>query len=442
MVRFAAIRGARSSEDSSRLTVQVQVEDGLPRLVRGQMGYSTTAGIAGDAAWSHRNFRGGARVLELSGTARTGLLSPEERPVQRYGLSLLLRQPHFFHRRLSGLVRPFSEYRDDLRDRSVELGSEASVLFERGPRRSVTLRYGLTSRYILDARPGGTIGRDEDLAEILARLDSLDLDRRTSSLSLTTRWGQGGMEGRSPVRWDSLGSLELAGPPVLSTVEYGKIVLEGMTGIQIQPWVRLSARAGVARVFPFGASIPAPDGSNRLESYLKLRDATLTAGGSRDVRGWGSELLGPKIPDLDVDAGDGHFLPAGTYIPLGGLARWTASVQVEFPFPFVGWPHGAHLFLDAGRVWTPDQRSLPTEDPLVPGQKGNRPWLGTGAGITVSTPVGPVQLDLGYKVNPSLLDVRSPGAVARALTAGESVESVPAEPIRRWHLHFSIGGIR
>lgn len=109
------------------------------------------------------------------------------------------------------------------------------------------------------------------------------------------------------------------------------------------------------------------------------------------MRGWATELLGPKIPDLEVVSVGGSGSPgeetlsAASCIPLGGLVRWTGSLQLELPLPFAGWPHGSHLFLDGGRVWTPDRRLLPTKEPLIPDQE---------------------------------------------------------DPIRRWHLHLSIGRIR
>ncbi|MFO8175391.1 MAG: BamA/TamA family outer membrane protein [Longimicrobiales bacterium] len=308
----------------------------------------------------------------------------------------------------------------------------------------MALSYALTYRDILDSRPGGTIGQDQDLVDVLRSLDTLNLDRRTSSLALSARWGPHGAPSPEAWDWSVQGTGEIAGPPGLSMVEYGKVVMEGSVGRLVLPWLRMATRVGFGRVFPYGVSVPAPDGSDRLEVYLKLRDATLTAGGARDVRGWANELLGPKLPDFRLTSGDegDDAVRAGRYIPLGGLARWTGSLQLEFPFPGLGWPHGAHLFLDGGRVWTPDGRFLPTAEPLVPDQLRNRPRFGTGLGVSFSTPVGPLQLDLGYKLNPTLLDMRSPWAVARALAGGEDVASVPEEALRRWHLHFSIGRIR
>jgi outer membrane protein assembly factor BamA len=100
------------------------------------------------------------------------------------------------------------------------------------------------------------------------------------------------------------------------------------------------------------------------------------------------------------------------------------------------------VFLDGGRIWTPDGRFLPTAEPLIPGQIRARSRFGSGLGVSFATPVGPIQLDVGYKLNPSALDLRNPGAAACALAAGEGLDAAPEKPIRRWHLHFSIGRIR
>lgn len=443
LVRLATTRTERSPEADSLVDVQIRVDEGKLRLVSGGLGYVTESGLSGDLSWGHRDFLGGARILDVSTAARTGWLAPEENRTERYGVSVLLRQPYLFDRRLQGSIRPFVEYRDDLRDRSAEAGTETSVFYERGPQRSVTLRYALTQRWILDTGPAGPLGECEELAECLRNLEALRLDRLTSSLGLTVRWGRALDLQRRIRGWSVMGSGEVAGPPGLSTVQYGKVVGEGSLGLPLNDWLVLSGRAGFGRLFPYGASIPAPDGSDRLEIYLKLRDAILTAGGASDVRGWGPELMGPKVPDIKVeDADETSFRGGRRYLPLGGLARWTASTQVEFPLPFVGRPHGSHLFLDAGRIWTPDGRFKLSETPLIPGEMGDAVRLGAGFGVLMATPVGSLQVDLGYKLNPSLLDVRDPKKVANALAAGESVEDVPKTPLRRWHLHFSVGRIR
>lgn len=442
LVRVAVTGTEPDSTRSDQVDVSLRVTESSLHLLSGRTGWSMGSGISADLSWSHRNFRGGARTLEVSTLARTGLLAPEATEARRYGLSVSLRQPWLFHHRVEGVVRPFVEYRDDLRDESVQFGGDMSALYRMGSRRNFTLRYSLTSRRVIRAGAGVVLGQETDLVNLLATLDTLDLDRRTSSFSATGRWARASSSGTDAARepdWSVFASTELAGPGGLSTVEYGKAVGEATGLLPLGTGISLRGRIGGGTVMPFGGSVPAPDGSNRLETYFKLRDAVLTAGGSQDVRGWGSDLLGPKAPDVVVS--DEGTVSSARYLPLGGLARWTGSFQVEVPLPFLGRPHGLHTFLDAGRVWTPDTRFLPTDQPLIPDQLGDEVRWGTGLGVSLGTPVGPVQLDVGYKLNPSLLDVRDPADVGQALIDGEPIRDVPARDIRRWHLHLSIGGI-
>jgi outer membrane protein assembly factor BamA len=176
-------------------------------------------------------------------------------------------------------------------------------------------------------------------------------------------------------------------------------------------------------------------------SMLRLRDVAFTAGGTRDVRGWGSQLAGPKLPEVRVltqedDAGTAVTdTIAERFAPIGGLARLTGSVEAQLPMPLMGPKWQSFVFLDGGRVWTPDTRFA-----LNAGEVDQDDFFAsTGLGVGYETIVGSVQLALGYKLNPSAFDERAPQAVLDALVAGQSIETVPPESRRRWHLHFSIG---
>jgi len=93
------------------------------------------------------------------------------------------------------------------------------------------------------------------------------------------------------------------------------------------------------------------------------------------------------------------------------------------------------LFLDAGRIWTPDRRFALNAGEIDQGDY----FTSVGAGIGYETVVGAIQFAVGYKLNPSALDLRSPQGVLEALQQGRPISSVPTEPRRRLHLHFSIG---
>ena len=65
------------------------------------------------------------------------------------------------------------------------------------------------------------------------------------------------------------------------------------------------------------------------------------------------------------------------------------NYNAEIRFPFLGPLYGA-AFWDAGNVWE-------TSSDWEPGDL----YYGTGMGIRIKSPVGPVRLDFGYPINPS-----------------------------------------
>ena len=126
---------------------------------------------------------------------------------------------------------------------------------------------------------------------------------------------------------------------------------------------------------------------------------------------------------------------AERYSPVGGLARLLGSAEVQLPVPGFGDAWQSFVFLDTGRIWTPDRRfSLNAGD-----LDQNDYYASVGAGIGYETVVGAIEFAVGYKLNPSPLDLRSPQGVLEALEEGRPLSSVPIESRRRFHLHFSIG---
>jgi len=163
---------------------------------------------------------------------------------------------------------------------------------------------------------------------------------------------------------------------------------------------------------------------------------TFSAGGSRDVRGWGSQLVGPKLPEVRVrqEAGQDVYF-AERYTPVGGLSRLHASAEMQMPLPGFGDQWQTFAFLDGARIWTSDERFDPNAGEL--GE--DRFFMGTGVGIGYETLVGAVQVALGYKLNPSALDVRDPDDVLQALRTGVPIATKDTHALRRFQLHFSIG---
>ena len=144
--------------------------------------------------------------------------------------------------------------------------------------------------------------------------------------------------------------------------------------------------------------------------------------------------MGPKLPDVELDRAT-DSLKASRYVPLGGLARISGGVELQFPIPGLGARFAGHVFLDGGRVWTPDHRFLPPDDPY----DQDKAYFSTGGGMGIETPVGPIRVSVGYKLNPSPLDLRDPNEVLKRLLAKESILDVPAETLRRFQLHLTLG---
>jgi len=113
-------------------------------------------------------------------------------------------------------------------------------------------------------------------------------------------------------------------------------------------------------------------GSNSNIPFTEL----FTAGGATTVRGYQEQLLGPAAK-LD---NKGKIDEAA-----GGKMIFLANIEVRFP---IIWLFVGEVFVDAGNVW----RNV---DDFSPGTI--RP--STGFGMALLTPLGPIRLDYGYKLN-------------------------------------------
>jgi outer membrane protein insertion porin family len=425
LVRRALAGPAPEQPRDGSVTLLFQIEETLPRTVWGRAGWRSEAGVAGEAHWAHRNFLGGARTLTGSVAVETGWASMEPARGRSLGVSTTVRQPYLGHTRISGTFGPFIRVRDDFRDRSLLFGAETAAIYKAGALQTITLQHEISRLGVEDAlellpiaelvaNPGST------LSPVFVR----------NVFSLSAAYGS--LDDRANPRLGYLvePAFELAAPAVLSDVEYFRAAIEVVGALPITRRVGLFGRATAGRLFPFGQSNPR--GMREVShAAVGLRGAMFTAGGTADVRGWGNGMLGPKVPDVRVGTG----LGAETYLPVGGLSRLTGSIELGLPFPLLSSNHRTFVFLDAGRVWTPGDRFEPPDRELA-----LEPWgVGTGVGAQIATPVGPLRLSVGYKLNPSRIDLLSPGDVTRALATGGDLSGLPEDPLRRWHLHLAIG---
>jgi outer membrane protein insertion porin family len=166
----------------------------------------------------------------------------------------------------------------------------------------------------------------------------------------------------NPDRGTILGATYEQGAHVLaSQVQFGKATFQAADFAPVGRNMVLAMRAQTGRVRRLFESAEVPV-SERF--FL---------GGQSSIRGYALDSVG--VP--------GETLISG--VPQGGLIMILTSVELRIGTTR-GW--GTVLFADAGNVWN-DAANIGLEDMRV----------GAGPGLRFGTPVGPLRLDLGYKIN-------------------------------------------
>jgi outer membrane protein assembly factor BamA len=426
-------------EDSA--FVRVRITEADRRLVEGNLGYVTDAGVTSEARWVHRNFTGGGRSLTATALAQTGWLALVDKPDERYRFSLSLKQPAFIHRRMSAALSPFVEYRDDAQDRSTQVGANATLIYKLAAVKSVLLDYQIARRYIDEYRFDDLAAGDIDLFTFLTHAawglgDSLGTNVNSSTLTLSVNAGALDDPANPRLGFTLRPAVQVTTPTSISSTAYRRLEASANAFVPVGGFGVLATRVRVGRLYPYGKSLPAA-GEDPRTKFLQLHDVSFTAGGTGDVRGWENRMLGPKVPDVrfERDANDSLVTRVDGYVPLGGFENASFSLELRLPLPGFSPNFGSVLFLDGGKVWTNDARYDLEGDPH--GQEDF--FFATGAGLSLKTPVGPILIALGYKLNPSITDVVDAADVAAAADIGRSVDDLPQHKNWRWQWHLAFG---
>jgi outer membrane protein insertion porin family len=439
ILRLASVDVPRDSADDSTVVVMLRITESQPHIIKGEAGYISSGGVTTQGSWTNRSWLRGLRTLTVAATAQTGIAALENPAERLYRLSLTAFQPYVGDRRLSLAGGPFAEYRDDLTDRSWAVGLQGSLVWAPAPLKSLTLGYSISHRRIYDFGFGNDLSAEQYLPLLhladSAQAGTLEGIRNVSALSLEGSYGRLDRIANPRKGYVIRPRLETT-LPGFNTSEYFLIDLGATAFVPLTKRVGVTVRAGAGRIFPYGNSIQAAVNESPFVSLLRLRDVVFTAGGSRDVRGWGTLLVGPKLPQVTLQqSGDSTLFVSNGYTPVGGLARLIASVELHFPMPLLSDKFQPYLFYDGGRIWTPDSRFA-----LQAGEiDEDNFYQAVGVGIGYETVVGAIQVALGYKLNPSPLDLRSSQDVLTALENGTPIDAAPTSTSRRFHLHFSIG---
>jgi outer membrane protein insertion porin family/translocation and assembly module TamA len=379
--------------------------------------------VHGVAAWEDHNFLGGLRSFSVElkpgvvlfptrldhVVAPTRLL-PEER------LRLQLKQPGFLEARTNLYVRPeFNIF--PLLVRSDE--SAEAVLGYREVKGGIWLDRSYGKLY-------SSVGYDLQVENPFTYKGPLDTDLSTLVISYPE------VNARLDFRDDRVhphegvylaANLQVAGRPFGGDARDLKVQPEVRTYVPLGSKATLATRASVGLLYPrnYGDIVE----NHLAESTLptnrgeRVRDIETVffrgfySGGPSSNRGYPSRAIAPYgvVPFLNpttvsqqvatsCDPSAADFDSRRCAIPIGGFTLWEFSNEVRFQ---VTGPLSAAIFVDMS-----DVSPRPSDIRLT------RLHLSTGAGARYETPVGPIRLDVGYRVQPlQVLGFRNEDDVAK-----------------------------
>ena len=387
-----------------RVPVKFAVHETAPRTIRLGGGARLDAlQLSGSltASWDHRNFLGGLRHLSVE--ARPGVvlfptrmsdfpdLAAPNRALFEGALEVRFTQPSFIEGRTRGLssasleVRPLL-YADTQPDEALigflEIGTRAGI--ERpflSHQLFITPTLNWQAALPLDYRelslgqlsPPAATGQIDNLfiafPELAARLDFRDdpLDPK-NGLFISN-------------------SLQAALPVLGGNVSDLRIRPEARFYIT-KTNLTLAVRATTGLLFPRNYDT---DDTSSFDDRQKLLFRGFFSGGPFSNRGYAFQGVGDHEPlPFSTDprvrcaSTDGPSTDPRCLRPVGGLTLWEMSLELRFPLFS---PLGAVLFLDSS-----DVRPGRVEYGL------DTPHLAPGIGLRYPTPVGPVRLDMGFRV--------------------------------------------
>ncbi|GAB4389876.1 MAG: outer membrane protein assembly factor [Thermodesulfovibrionales bacterium] len=324
--------------------IAVEVDEAKPGTIEFGFGYGDYEGLRGFFDIGYRNLFG----LHRQASFRTELSSLSRRFILNY------REPWFLGRRMP--MRAFL-LREERKEENIDTGevryrvrrTSANVGIERnlGRRTKLDLAYEYSLVETFDVKPDVVLSReDTGTLAISSIIPSVAYDTRDNPFDPKRGVFAGG-------------SLKVASNFLLSETDFLKAQAHASTYIRLsRPLVlALGARGGVAQGLRDTSELPL------VERFF--------LGGRNSVRGFAQDTLGPKGAE-------------GT--PLGGNAFLQGNVELRMR---VAKSWRVVAFVDAGNVWL----KIDEVDPLDL-------RYAAGLGLRYDTPVGPVRVDYGLKVDP------------------------------------------
>jgi outer membrane protein insertion porin family len=347
--------------------VAVTLREAKPWRVEFGAGYATDEGFRGFVTLGHDNLFGTGRSIAL----RERVSQKGDRTELEY------REPWMFGTEFQGEAIAFRERKEEIGYVSERMGTTftaqrelLSQLFrpeeptDHPPMLRGGLRYRLERFQRSDIDPDlladGAIQARDDLVTSLMPFLSLELrdqptDPRHGSFHYV--------------------SFEVGSSALGGEVDFVKFQLEDSLFFSWPPSTVLALSSRIGLAAPYGRS-----------DALVIEDR-FKAGGSTTIRGYKLDKVGP----LDASGN-----------PIGGNLR--ILLNFEWRFPIYRWLGGV-TFFDVGAV-TPEVTDFSFSD-FYPG---------VGGGLRITTPIGPIRLDVGYGLRP----IRNDDRVQVYLTIGQA----------------------
>lgn len=385
---------------SDNVPLVVQVLESPPRRARASAGYATNDCFRGSMGITFRNFLGNGRLLDLTGRiSKVGVGEPFDAGFENsicsplaedtlgsrlvnFGLNASLRRPAFLSPNNTLIFSAFGERRSEFKVyRRREVGVSVSLNRETPVRRlpvalTYTLLYGKTTASPFSYCAFFNSCEPADI-EFLGSTQRLGMLKGTATVPRANN-------PLDPTRgYIASAELSFASRFIGSSSQQ-----QFLRALADYAWYRPVARDVVFSWRVRGGMIFSPVRLSGSDVPFVPPEHRFYGGGPNDVRGYQRNQLGPVVYYTTRDAVGGESKPGRDsalvrIAPVGGNTQAVANVELRFPSPIFSSRLRLATFVDAGSVW---QRGLSDIDFRVT----------PGAGIRVSTPLGPARFDVAY----------------------------------------------
>lgn len=370
LVRLVTLSQPEQTEGDS-VDIRIRVREQALRTIEIQGGLGNEELVRGLVSWTHRNPFGNGHRFNTTG--RASFIE------QRANLEYLI--PGFITPRSNLSFSPFGLRKNENNYQINSAGITNNLSYYRSQKLVGNLSYefSLNDEVLKDAD-----GTRRDSSQVY----------NISAVQLSGIYNEStGQRGRG---WAIRPFIEFSGFFNTGSIVYQRFSLDVRRFIELGPTTKLAMRTDAGLLLS-GSPFDTP---------ANIRFYT---GGTNSVRGWSRRQLGPKRA---VFGENDEFRE---YLPLGGQSMMMFNFELRQELPFI--LNGLQIagFFDGGQVWLNNQDTNLREL-----------QFGSGGGFRYMSPIGPIRVDLGWKVNPDEEDLNS--------FANENFGGV-----RRWALHFSIG---